>query len=30
MSLDSPFGLPLRVDHPSIDPTKWEDDEDDD
>jgi hypothetical protein len=30
MSLDSPFGLPLRVDHPSVDPTEWEDDEDDD
>ena len=29
MSLDSPFGLPLRVDHPSVDPTEWEDDEDD-
>ena len=30
MSLDFPFGLPLRVDHPSVDPTEWEDDEDDD
>ena len=30
MSLNSPFGLPLRVDHPSVDPTEWEDDEDDD
>lgn len=30
MSLDSPFGLPLRVDHPSVDPTEWEDEEDDD
>jgi hypothetical protein len=30
MSLDSPFGLPLRIDHPSVDPTEWEDDEDDD
>jgi hypothetical protein len=30
MSMDSPFGLPLRVDHPTVDPTEWDDDEDDD
>jgi hypothetical protein len=30
MSFDSPFGLPLRVDHPTVDPAKWEDDEDGD
>jgi hypothetical protein len=30
MSFDSPFGLPLRVDYPTVDPTEWEDDEDDD
>jgi hypothetical protein len=30
MSMDSPFGLPLRVDWPTVDPTEWEDDEDDD
>jgi len=23
MSFDSPFGLPLRVDMPSIDPDEW-------
>lgn len=28
--MSSPFGLPLRVDHPTVDPTEWEDDEDDD
>jgi len=27
MSLDSPFGLPLRVDLPGVDPSEWEDDE---
>jgi hypothetical protein len=27
MSFDSPFGLPLRVDLPGIDPSEWEDDE---
>ena len=26
----SPFGLPLRVDIPNLDPSEWEDDEDDD
>lgn len=26
----SPFGLPLRVDIPSVDPAEWEDDDDDD
>jgi hypothetical protein len=26
----SPFGLPLRVDIPNVDPTEWEDEEDDD
>ena len=26
----SPFGLPLRVDIPNVDPTEWEDDDDDD
>jgi hypothetical protein len=30
MSFDSPFGLPLRINHPTVDPTEWEDDEDDD
>lgn len=25
----SPFGLPLRVDLPTVDPTEWEDDEED-
>lgn len=30
MSHISPFGLPLRVDHPSIDPEEWEDEEDGD
>jgi hypothetical protein len=29
MSFDSPFGLPLRVDHPTVDPTEWEDEDDD-
>ena len=29
MSFDSPFGLPLRVDHPNVDPTEWEDEDDD-
>lgn len=24
----SPFGLPLRVDNPGVDPSEWEDDED--
>jgi hypothetical protein len=28
MSIVSPFGLPLRVDHPGVDPEEWEDDED--
>ena len=28
MSFDSPFGLPLRVDIPGVDPSDWEDDED--
>jgi hypothetical protein len=27
--MSSPFGLPLRVDLPGIDPTEWEDDEED-
>jgi hypothetical protein len=27
MSFDSPFGLPLRVDIPGVDPSEWEDDE---
>jgi hypothetical protein len=27
MSFDSPFGLPLRVDIPGVDPSAWEDDE---
>lgn len=26
----SPFGLPLRVDIPNVDPADWEDDDDDD
>jgi hypothetical protein len=26
----SPFGLPLRVDIPNVDPSEWEDDDDDD
>lgn len=26
---DSPFGLPLRVDFPNVDPQEWEDEEDD-
>jgi hypothetical protein len=26
----SPFGLPLRVDIPNVDPAEWEDDDDDD
>jgi hypothetical protein len=25
--MDSPFGLPLRVDLPGVDPSEWEDDE---
>jgi hypothetical protein len=25
----SPFGLPLRVDLPTVDPTEWEDEEED-
>lgn len=25
----SPFGLPLRVDLPNVDPTEWEDEEED-
>jgi hypothetical protein len=29
MSMDSPFGLPLRIDHPTVDPTEWEDEDDD-
>jgi hypothetical protein len=29
MSFDSPFGLPLRVDHPTVDPTEWDDEDDD-
>jgi hypothetical protein len=29
MSFDSPFGLPLRIDHPTVDPTEWEDEDDD-
>jgi len=29
MSTASPFGLPLRVDLPTVDPTDWEDDEED-
>jgi hypothetical protein len=29
MSMDSPFGLPLRVDHPTVDPTEWDDEDDD-
>jgi len=28
MSIVSPFGLPLRVDHPGVDPEEWEDDDD--
>jgi hypothetical protein len=28
--MSSPFGLPLRVDHPTVDPSDWDDDEDDD
>ena len=28
MSTASPFGLPLRVDLPTVDPTEWEDEED--
>jgi hypothetical protein len=27
--MNSPFGLPLRVDLPGIDPTEWEDEEED-
>jgi len=30
MSTASPFGLPLRVDFPTVDPTEWEDDKDGD
>jgi hypothetical protein len=30
MSTASPFGLPLRVDLPTVDPTEWEDEEDGD
>jgi hypothetical protein len=26
----SPFGLPLRVDLPTVDPAEWEDEEDGD
>lgn len=26
----SPFGLPLRVDIPNVDPTEWEDEEEND
>lgn len=26
----SPFGLPLRVDLPNVDPAEWEDEEEDD
>jgi hypothetical protein len=26
----SPFGLPLRVDIPNVDPVEWEDEEEDD
>jgi hypothetical protein len=29
MSMDSPFGLPLRVDHPTVDPSDWDDEDDD-
>ena len=29
MSMDFPFGLPLRVDHPTVDPTEWDDEDDD-
>jgi hypothetical protein len=29
MSMDSIFGLPLRIDHPTVDPTEWEDEDDD-
>jgi len=29
MSITSPFGLPLRVDLPTVNPTDWEDDEED-
>ena len=29
MSTASPFGLPLRVDLPTVDPTDWEDEEED-
>ena len=25
----SPFGLPLRVDQPTVDPADWEDEEED-
>jgi hypothetical protein len=27
--MSSPFGLPLRVDLPGVDPIEWEDDEED-
>jgi hypothetical protein len=27
MSTASPFGLPLRVDLPTVDPTEWEDED---
>ena len=29
LSTSSPFGLPLRVDLPGVEPTDWEDDEED-
>ena len=29
LSTASPFGLPLRVDLPGVEPTEWEDDEED-
>ena len=25
----SPFGLPLRIDNPNVDPVEWEDEDDD-
>jgi hypothetical protein len=29
LSTSSPFGLPLRVDLPGVEPTDWEDEEED-
>jgi hypothetical protein len=29
LSTSSPFGLPLRVDLPGVNPTEWEDEEED-